>query len=61
MCLALTDNLGSKSSHGALSEVLMIVLGDVDLLLDLIELLHRDLTSGLEPICDLQRMQSLVK
>jgi hypothetical protein len=59
--LALGDNLGSKSGHCALSKILVIVLGNVNLLLNLIELLHSDVTSSLEAVSNLQWVDSLVE
>jgi hypothetical protein len=61
MSLALTDNLGSKSSHGTFSKVLVIIFGNVKWLLDLIELGNSDITSLFETISNLKWMDTFIK
>ena len=61
MSLALRHNLGSEGGHCALSEVLVIILKDVEWLLDLIELLDSDVTSGLKTIGNLKWVNTFVE
>ena len=61
VALALRYDLGSKSSHGALSEVLVIILADVDLLLDLVKLFNSDITSLLETISNLKWVNTFIQ
>ena len=61
MLLALRHNLRSESGHGALSEVLVIILEDVKRLLNLIELLDGDVTSCFETISDLKWMDTFIE
>lgn len=59
--LALADNLGSESGHGALLEVSVIILGDVELFTDIIQLFEGNIASQLESIGYLERMYTLVQ
>jgi hypothetical protein len=59
--LAFADDLRAEGSHGALAEELVVVLGNVNFLLDLIKLLDSDLTSGVEAICNLKGVETLIK
>jgi len=59
--LALGNYLGAQSSHGALFKIGIVVLGDVDLLLNLIQSLDSDITSSLETIGNLERMNTLIQ
>jgi hypothetical protein len=59
--LALRDNLGSKSGHCALSKILMVVLGNIYLLLNLVQLLHCNLAGGLKAVSDLQWVDTLIE
>mmetsp|Transcript_1006 Transcript_1006/g.1808 ORF Transcript_1006/g.1808 Transcript_1006/m.1808 type:complete len:305 (+) Transcript_1006:748-1662(+) len=59
--LALADDLGAQGGHGALSEVVVAILGDVDLLLDAVQLVHGDVASLLESVGDLQGVDALVE
>jgi len=61
MRLALTDNLGSKSSHGTFSKVLVVVLSNVKWFLNLIELGDSNITSSFETISNLQRMKTFIE
>jgi len=61
MSLASGNNLGSESSHCALSKILVIVLGNVNLFLNSIELLNSDLTCIVETIGDLKWMDTLIE
>lgn len=61
MVLALRHDLGAESSHGAFSQVLVVILLDVDLLLDLLEPVDSNLARLLETICNLERVNALVK
>ena len=59
--LALGDNLGAEGGHGALSEILVVILLDVDLLLDAVKLVDGDVASLLETIGNLERVNALVE
>jgi len=59
--LALRNDLGSKSGHGALSKVLVVIFGDVNLLLDLSEFLNSDVTSFFETISNLKWVNSFIQ
>ena len=59
--LALADDLGAESGDGTLSEELVIVLLDVDLLLNLVNALNSNVTSSLEAVGNLQGVATLVE
>ena len=59
--LALGNYFGAQSSHGALLEISIVILGDVDLLLNLIQSLIGDITSSFETIGNLERMNTLIQ
>mmetsp|Transcript_8220 Transcript_8220/g.9954 ORF Transcript_8220/g.9954 Transcript_8220/m.9954 type:complete len:568 (-) Transcript_8220:99-1802(-) len=59
--LARTDDLGAKGGLGASSQLGVIVLEDVELLLDLVDLAHGDLTSLIEAVSDFERVDALLQ
>lgn len=59
--LALRYDLGSESGHCALSKILVVIFGDVDLLLDLSKFLDSDVTSLFETICNLKWMNTFIQ
>mmetsp|Transcript_40263 Transcript_40263/g.61440 ORF Transcript_40263/g.61440 Transcript_40263/m.61440 type:complete len:306 (-) Transcript_40263:19-936(-) len=59
--LALTDDLRAESGHGALSEEIMVVLGDVELFLDVVKLLDSDIAGLLKSVRNFKRVNSLVQ
>ena len=59
--LALRYDLGSESGHGALSKVLVVVLGDVNFLLDLSKFLDSDVTSLFETISNLKWVNTFIQ
>jgi hypothetical protein len=61
MSLALTDDLGSESSHCTLSKVFMVILGNVKRFLDLIELSDSNITSSFETISNLKWMKTFIE
>ena len=61
MLLALRYNLRSESGHGALPEVLVIILEDVKRLLNLIELFDGDITSCFKTISDLKWVKTFIE
>ena len=59
--LALGNYLGAQSGHGALLQILIVVLRDVEFLLNIIQSLDGDITSSLETIGNLERMNTLIQ
>jgi hypothetical protein len=59
--LALADDLGAESGGGALTEEVIVVLGDVELLRDFVNALGCNLASEIETISDLERVNNLVE
>jgi len=59
--LALADDLGAESGGGALTEEVIVVLGDVELLRDFVNALAGNLASEIETISDLERVNTLVE
>ena len=59
--LALADDLGAEGGLGAHSQLCVVVLGDVELLLDLGDSADSDVTSSLETISDLEWVDTLLE
>ena len=59
--LARADDLGAKGGLSALSQFGMIILEDVKLLLDLVDLFHGNVASGLETIRNFERVDALIQ
>ena len=59
--LTLRNYLGAQSGHGALLQILIVVLRDVEFLLNIIQSLDGDITSSLETIGNLERMNTLIQ
>ena len=57
--LARADDLGAEGGLGASPELGVVVLEDVELLLDLVNLSHGNITSLLETISDFKRVDAL--
>ena len=61
LLLTLGDNLGSESGHGTLSKIFVVVLGDVNLFLDLLKLLDSNFASIVETISNFKWVDTLVE
>ena len=61
MVLVLGDDLGAESGGRALSQVLVVLLVDVDFGGDLLNLRYRNLAGLVESIRNFQRVDALVK
>ena len=61
MLLALAHNLGAKGGLGALSQLSIVVLEDVQLLLDFLDPAHGNITSLLETISDFEGVDAFIQ
>ena len=61
MFFTLAHNLGAKRSSSALTQVLVVVLLNINRLRNLLNLSHRDLTSLLKPVRNLKRVDTFIQ
>ena len=61
MVLAAAYDFGAERGFGALLKLCVVVLGNIDILLDLIQLSYRNITGAFKAVSNFERMDAFVK
>ena len=61
MILAAAHDFGAERGFGALLQLCVVVLGNIDILLNLVQLSYRNITGAFKAVSNFQRVDAFVK